>query len=147
MEEELIGWHKENDSRWRLAFHLCWLGNVYLRMAQRKGSSKFSIFARNLRFIMKNILVAGRKAEVYLKKSAEVASQIGAIGILGQASLGLGLLYKARGKTGEAEKYFSVAIEAFEKSGAEGYLKQAGEEITSLLWRPQYEWRGKGTGG
>ncbi len=147
MEEELIGWHKENESRWRLAYHLCWLGNVYLRIAQRKGLPKFSVLARNLRFIMRNILAAGGKAEAYLKKSAEVASQIGAIGILGQASLGLGLLYKARGKSGEAERYLSVAIEAFEKSGAEGYLKQAGEELASLSWQPQFEWRGKRTAG
>jgi len=127
MEEELIGWHKENESRWRLAQHLCWLGNVYLRMAQRKGSMKFSVLARNLPFIMRNILVAGRKTEEYLKKSVEVASQIGAIGILGQASLGLGMLYKARGKTDVAGKYILEAIKAFEKCGAEGYLKQARE--------------------
>lgn len=132
MEEELIGWHKENENKWRLAYHLCWLGNVYLRMAQRKGSTNFSILARNLWFIMRNILVAGRKAEEYLKKSVEVASQIGAMGLLGQASLGLGLLYKARGKTDEAGKYISEAIEAFEKCGAETYLKQAMEELGSL---------------
>jgi hypothetical protein len=131
MEEELIGWHTENESRWRLAYHLCWLGNVYLRMDQRKGSMSFSILARNIRFIMRNILVAGRKAEEYLKKSIEVASQIGAIGILGQASLGLGVLYKARGKTDVAGKYISEAIEAFEKCGAEGYLKQAREALAA----------------
>jgi tetratricopeptide (TPR) repeat protein len=131
MEEELIGWHKENENKWRLAYHLCWLGNVYLRMAQRKGSTNFSILARNLRFIMRNILVAGRKAEEYLDKSADVARQIGAMGLLGQASLGLGLLYKARGKTDEAKKYFLDAIEAFEKSGAEGYLKQAREALAT----------------
>lgn len=131
MEEELIGWHKENESRWRLAHHLCWLGNVYLRMTQKKGSMKFSILARNLRFIMRNILVARKKAEEYLKESIKVASQIGAIGILGQASLGLGLLFKTRGKTDEAEKYILEAIEAFEKCGAEGYLKQAREALAS----------------
>lgn len=131
MEEELIGWHKENESRWRLAYHLCWLGNVYLTMDQRKGSTKFSILARNLRFIMRNILVARKKAEEYLKESIKVASQIGAIGILGQASLGLGLLFKTRGKTDEAEKYILEAIEAFEKCGAEGYLKQAREALAS----------------
>jgi hypothetical protein len=75
--------------------------------------------------------VAGRKAEEYLKKSAEVASQIGAIGILGQAFLGLGMLYKARGKTDVAGKYISEAIEAFEKCGATGYLKQAKEALTA----------------
>ena len=87
----------------------------------------FSVLARNLPFIMRNLLVAGRKAEEYLKKSTEVASQIGAIGILGQASLGLGVLYKASGKTGMAGKYILEAIKAFEKCGAEGYLKQARE--------------------
>jgi hypothetical protein len=100
-------------------------------MAQRKGSAKISILARNLRFIVRNILVAGRKAEEYLKESIEVASQIGAIGILGQASLGLGLLFKTRGKTDEAGKYFLEAIEAFEKCGAEGYLKQAREALAA----------------
>jgi len=34
---------------------------------------------------MRNILVAGRKAEEYLNKSVEVAKQIGAIALLGQA--------------------------------------------------------------
>ena len=131
MGEELIGWHKENESKWRLAYHLCWFGNVYLRMAQRKGSTNFSFLVRNLGFIMRNILVAGRKAEEYLKKSVEVARQIGAIGVLGQASLGLGLLYKAKGKTDEAEKYISEAIEAFEKCGANGYLKQAREILAT----------------
>jgi hypothetical protein len=80
---------------------------------------------------MRNILVAGRKAEVCFKKSVEVASQIGAIGVLGQASLGLGFLYKTKGKTVEAKKYFSEAIEAFEKCGAEGYLKQAREALAT----------------
>jgi len=131
MEEELIGWHEENESRWRLAFHLCWLGNVYLRMAQRKGSTNILFLARNFRFIMRNILVAGRKAEGYLKKSIEVASQIGAIGILGQASLGLGSLYKAKGKTDEAEKFISEAIDAFEKCGATGYLKKSREILAT----------------
>ena len=107
------------------------VGNVYLRMDQRKGSMSFSILARNLRFIMRNILVAGRKAEEYLKKSIEVASHIGAIGILGQASLGLGMLYKDRGKTDVAGKYISEAIDAFEKCGATGYLKKAREALTA----------------
>jgi tetratricopeptide (TPR) repeat protein len=80
---------------------------------------------------MRNILVAGRKAEEHLKKSAEVARQIGAISVLGQASLGLGLLYKTKRKTDQAKIYFSEAIEAFEKSGAEGYLKQARETLAA----------------
>jgi len=133
MAEELIGWHKENESKWRLAYHLCWLGNVYLRMAQRKGSTNFSILARNLGFFMRNILVAGSKAEEYLKKSVEVASQIGAMGLLGQASLGLGLLYVTRGRTDKSRQYILEAIEAFQKCGAEAYLKQAREALATSV--------------
>jgi len=131
MGEELIGWFEENEDKYRLAHHLCRTGNIYLKIARREGSTSLSFLVKNLGFIMRNTLVAGRKAEEYLKKSVEVARQIGAIGILGQASLGLGLLYKTKGKTVEAKKYFSEAIEAFEKCGAEGYLKQAREALAT----------------
>jgi class 3 adenylate cyclase/tetratricopeptide (TPR) repeat protein len=131
MGEELIGWFEENENRYRLALYLCWIGNVYLKMARRKGTTDISFLARNFRFIMRNILVAGRKAEENLKRSAEVARSIGAIGILGQASLGLGLLYQTKGKIDEAVKYISEAIEAFEKCGASGYLEQAKEAFTA----------------
>ena len=127
--EELIRWCEENESKYRLALYLCWAGNVYAKIAQRKGSTDLRLLARNLGFIMRNILVAGRKAEEYLKKSMEVASQIGAMGLLGQASLGLGLLYKTRGKRDKARQHVLVAIEAFEKCGAEGYLRQAREAL------------------
>jgi len=36
MAEELIGWHEGNENKWRLAYHLCWSANVYLRMARGK---------------------------------------------------------------------------------------------------------------
>jgi tetratricopeptide (TPR) repeat protein len=100
-------------------------------MAQREGPANLSFLVKNLGFIMRNILVAGRKAEEYFKKSGEVARQIGAIGILGEASLGLGLLYKSKGKTDEAKEHFSEAIEAFEKCGAEGKLKQTREALAT----------------
>lgn len=131
MGEELIGWCEENGNKFLLARHLCRFGNVYLKMAQREGSTNLSFLVKNLGFIMRNILVAGRKSEEYFRRSIEVARQIGAIGILGQASLGLGLFYKTKGKTDKAKKYFSEATEAFEKCGADGYLKQAREALAT----------------
>jgi tetratricopeptide (TPR) repeat protein len=131
MGEELIRWFEENENRYRLANHLYQSGSVYLKMAQREGSANLSFLVKNLGFILRNTLVAGRKAEEHFKKSVEVSRQIGAIGILGQASLGLGLLYKSKGKTDEAKRHFSEAIEAFEKCGAEGYLKQAREALAT----------------
>ena len=100
-------------------------------MARRKGTTDILFLARNIRFIMRNFLVAGRKAEENLKRSAEVARSIGAIGILGQAFLGLGLLYKEKGKPEEAETYLLEAIKAFEKCGAAGYLTQAKEALAA----------------
>ncbi len=127
--DELIKWFEEIGNRYRLALHLSWVGNIYLQMAQGEGSRNISFLTRNLWFLMRNILVAGRKAEEYLKKSVEVARQIGAIGILGQASLGLGLLYKTKRRTDKSKQYLSDAVEAFEKCGAEEYLKQAQEAL------------------
>ncbi|MGE5790806.1 MAG: ATP-binding protein [Syntrophaceae bacterium] len=131
MAEELIEWHEKNGNKWRLAYHLCWSANVYLKIVQGKGPTDLLFVARNIRFIMRNIFAAGRKAEEFLNKSVEISKQIGAIAILGQAYLGLGLLYKTRGKTDVAGKYILDAIEAFEKCGAEGYLKQAREALDS----------------
>jgi len=131
MGEELIKWFEENENKYRLALYLCWAGNVYLKMARREGSKDLSFFVKNFGFIIRNVLVAGRKAEEYFKKSISVATQIGAIGMLGQSSLGLGLLYKRRGKADEAKKYLSKAVDAFEKTGAEEYLKQAREALVN----------------
>ena len=130
--EDLIRWFEENENKYRLALYLCWAGNIYLKMAQRKGSANLSFLAKNVGFVLRNFLVAGRKAEDYFKKSIEIASQIGAMSVLGQAFLGLGLLYKAKGKTDQARKYFSEAIEVFEKSGADGYLKQTKEALATI---------------
>ena len=48
------------------------------------------------------------------------------------AYLDLGLLYRMKGKTEQARKTLSQAIQIFEQSEAEGYLKQAQEALASL---------------
>ena len=47
------------------------------------------------------------------------------------ATLRLANAYFDQRQFDEAEKYFSEAIEAFEKSGAEGYLKQARDALAT----------------
>jgi tetratricopeptide (TPR) repeat protein len=131
MAEELLEWHEKNENKWRLAYYLCWSANVYLKISQGKGSTDLSFVARNFGFLVRNILVAGRKAEEYFNRSIEVSKQIGAIAILGQAYLGLGLLYETRGRNDLAGRYILDAIEAFEECGAEGYLKQAREALAT----------------
>jgi len=130
--EELIRWGEGKEFQYRLALLQCYLGKVFLNMILREGSRNFLFYIKNIGFLLRNMLISDRKAEFHFMKSIEVSRQIGAIGILGQASLGLGKLYKTKGKTERAKKYLSEAINAFEKCGAEGYLKQARENFASL---------------
>jgi hypothetical protein len=48
------------------------------------------------------------------------------------ACLDLGLLNRIRGKTEQARKYISEAIQIFEETGADAFLKRAKEALASL---------------
>jgi tetratricopeptide (TPR) repeat protein len=87
---------------------------------------------RNIGFLVKNVPFARKKAETHFKKAIEIASEIGAKSIVGQAKLDLGKLYKTKGRTDKARNYLSAAIQIFEECEAEIYLKQAREAIASL---------------
>ena len=75
---------------------------------------------------------ASRKAEEHFNRAIEVAKEIGAKGTMGIAYLDFGLLYKMKGKTEQAKKCLSEAIQIFEQTEAEGFLKQAKEALASL---------------
>ena len=66
------------------------------------------------------------------KKAIEAMRDIGAKGLLGQASLDLGLLHTVKGRTDEARECLSEAIRLFKQCEAEGYLKRAKEALASL---------------
>jgi hypothetical protein len=61
-----------------------------------------------------------------------VAKEIGAKGTMGMAYLDLGLLHKMKGKTEQAKKCLSEAIQIFEETEAEVFLKQAKGTVASL---------------
>ncbi|WP_300460897.1 tetratricopeptide repeat protein [Desulfobacula sp.] len=69
--------------------------------------------AKNIGFIIKNVPVAAKKAEAHFKRAIELAEEIGANGIAGEAYLNLGQLYKPRNKINPARKCLSKAIEIF----------------------------------
>ena len=58
-------------------------------------------------------------------EAIEVAEEIGAKCILGQAYLGLGLLHKETGQTDKAKTCLSRAVQIFEQCDAETHLKEA----------------------
>ena len=130
--EDTLGVFLENENKYRYATMEYFLGRVYSQIAQGAGSRRLSVIAKNLGFLIKNVPFAGKRAENHFNKAIEAAKEIGAKGILGQAYLGLGLLYKARGRNDQAKACISEAVSLFEQCEAEVYLRQAKEALASL---------------
>jgi class 3 adenylate cyclase len=122
----------ESDSMYRYAMANHTIGKVYARLALGESEKSLSLIAKNIGFLVKNILLAGKKAEAYYGKTIEVVKKIGAKGIEGQAYLDLGRLHKAKGRNEQARDCFSRAIRILEECEAEVYLKQANEALESL---------------
>jgi class 3 adenylate cyclase/tetratricopeptide (TPR) repeat protein len=108
------------------------LGQVYLKIVQGAGPKSFSILVKNIGFLLKEVPFAYKRAEEHFNNTIEVAKEIGAKGILGQAFLDLGLLHKAKGKKEKAKECISTAIGYFEQCEADVFLKQAKEALSSL---------------
>jgi len=122
----------ENQRRALYALSDYALAKVYSQIVERSGPISLSTMAKNIGFLIKNIPFASKKAEDHFNRAVEVAKEIGAKGTMGMAYLDLGLLYRMKGKTEQARKCLSEAIQIFEQTEAEIYLKQAKEALTSL---------------
>jgi len=130
--EDLLKEFYQNNKKYNIIGYHVLLGNVYLQIVQRKRPMSFSLLYKNIGFLVKNILFVSKKAEYHFKKAIEVAKHIGAKGYLGQAYLGLGFLWKTKGRIEQARECFSEAVRVFELCEAEVYLKQAQEALSSL---------------
>ncbi|MBW1797215.1 MAG: hypothetical protein JRJ21_02155 [Deltaproteobacteria bacterium] len=108
------------------------LGKVYLQIVEGAGPMNLSIIAKNIGFLIKNVPLADKKAELHFNKTIETAKEIGAKGFLGLAYLDLGLLHKAKKRKDQAKKCISEAVQLFEECEADVYLKQANEALESL---------------
>ena len=122
----------KNERRWVYAFTEYLLGNVYAQIAKGGKPLNLLSMAKNIGFLIRNVPNASKKAEEHFNKAIEVAKEIGANGLLGPAYLDLGLLYKTKKKTKQAEECITRAIEIFVKSEADVYLKQANDALVSL---------------
>ncbi len=106
-------------------------GKTYSQIATGPTPA-FSILAKNIGFLVKNVPFAGKKAEEHFNKAIEILREIRANGFLGMAYLDLGLFYKTRKRTDQARECISEAIKIFEECEAEVYLKQAKNALESL---------------
>jgi predicted ATPase/class 3 adenylate cyclase len=122
----------ENDRKPAIAMLEHIFGRIYLQIVEGGGSIDFPAIIKNIGSLIKNIPWASKKAEQHFNKAIEVASDIGANGLLGQIYLDLGLLHKAKNRIEQAHNCFSKAVQIFEGCKAEVYLKQANEALESL---------------
>jgi len=108
------------------------LGKIYFQIATGEGPLRLSTLLKNAVFLSKTLPVASKRAEYHFNNAIDRAKDIGAKGVEGQAYLDLGLLYKAKKKEDQAKQYISKAIQLFEETSAEGFLKQARQAMESL---------------
>ena len=108
------------------------LGKIYLQIAVGENLPSFSILARNIGFMVKNVPAAGKKAEYHFKRTIEVAKEVGAKSWIAESYYNLGLLHKAKKRTEQAKECITKAIELFEQCEAEVFLHQAKEALASL---------------
>ena len=108
------------------------MGRFYLQVVQAEGPKSLSFLAKNIGFLMKNVPFASQKAEAHFNKAIEVAKEIGAKSLLGQAYVGLCLLHRSKRRKDLARECISEAIQIFEECEAETYVKQAKEAQASL---------------
>jgi class 3 adenylate cyclase/tetratricopeptide (TPR) repeat protein len=104
---------RTNDSIWGIAMAELVLGNLYYQLAYGERSGDVSILINNLGFLAKNIPFASRKSESHFVEAIEFARRCDGRGLLGQAHLGLGLLYRAKKMEADAKKHLSEAANIF----------------------------------
>ncbi len=118
LKNQMMVWYAMSESM---------LGTLYLRFIT--GSSPgLATVAKNISFIVKNAPFADRKSEEKFQKAIKLFKEMGAMGNLGQAYLGLGRLHKAKKRKIKAHECFLKAIHLFQECDAHVYLKQAKEE-------------------
>jgi len=122
----------ENERKWWYATIEHALGQVYLQIVDKSATVSLTTMAKNVGFILKNVPSAGKKAEEHFSKAIEVAKEIGAKGLQGEAYLDLGRLHKAKGRRDLARDCFTTAVNIFAGCQSEVFLKQAKEALTSL---------------
>ena len=131
--ENIVAMVLKSGGRYRYAAMNYQLGKIYLQIVQGGGGKKdFSFLAKNISFLIKTVPFAHQKAEKHFNIAMNIAKDIGAKGVLAQAYFDMGLLHKAKGRSDEARKYITDAIQLFEECEADVFLKQAREALAAL---------------
>ncbi len=123
--EDTAKTYLDNGSKYRYAYANYTIGKMYMTIAYEEKKISFSVMAKNITFLAKNLFHAKRKAKFHFEKALEVAQEIGAKGILGMAYMDLARIHKISKKNIPAENCIDKAIKSFERCNAIAYLNQA----------------------
>jgi len=119
-----LSWLK-NDARLRYGFSKLILGDIFLGMTRAKPRASISTIFRSFGFLIKSSASAAHQAEAHYQRAIQVANSMGAMGILGQAYMGLSHLYHFQGKTELARTSIISAIDILMECEAGTYLAEA----------------------
>jgi class 3 adenylate cyclase/tetratricopeptide (TPR) repeat protein len=122
----------ENGNKYTYAITHYALGMLYRQIVEGTAKVSLSTVFKNIGFLTKNVPFAKQKATEHLKKTINVAEEIGTKSLMGTAYLDLGLLHRTKGETKQAKEYISTAISLFEECELENSLRQAKEAMESL---------------
>jgi tetratricopeptide (TPR) repeat protein len=129
--EEMNEMVHENNKRVCEAFYEYALGKVFSLMTMGPKPS-FSIMAKNIGFLAKNVPFASRKAVEHLSRAIELSRVIGEVSVLGLAYMDLGLFHAWNKESEQAKECLKAAVEILEKNGPSPNLEQAREALASL---------------
>jgi tetratricopeptide (TPR) repeat protein len=127
--EDIKATYWEDQSRFRYALSEYFLGKVYFEITRGTGPDRLFNVAKNLGFLLREVPFASRKAETHFSRLVEVSKKVGDKGLLGEAYLNLGLLYKEKKKTVKARECLSKAVRVFEECEIEVFLREAKQAL------------------
>jgi len=122
----------ENNSKWRCALGEQILGKVYFQMTDKDARISPAAVAKNIGFLLTNLPVVNRKIEQHFSKAIELAEEVKAKGILGQAYLDFGIYHQTKKRKDKARECITRAITLFEECKTDGYLTRAEKVLESL---------------
>ena len=94
MVENVRDTYQKNNRNAMLAMPEYILGKIFLQIAEGNNKPRFSVLARNIGFMMKNVPAASKKAEDHFNRAIEIAKEIGVKNWMAMTYLDMGLLHK-----------------------------------------------------
>ena len=108
------------------------LGRIHLDIVQRARHARLGTLGRGSRDAQPIVPTDAAKAEGHFLTAMELATDLGARGLLGLAQMDLGRLYRVKGNVSMARKQLGSAFEVFAQCGARVHQSRVWDELHEL---------------